>query len=95
MSKYALSTDNQQIIVAKYMSEHGSINRYEAEAFGVCHLAGRIKELKYKGFIIDDKREIAIDLYGLKHKGVSRYWFDYAKMTQEQNERLSKLLGRS
>lgn len=94
MKKHALSTYNQQIVVARYMSNHGSINRYEAEPVGVCSLAARILDLKDKGFIIDDKREETTDSFGIKHKGISRYWFDYKAMTQEQIEKLNKLLGK-
>lgn len=95
MKKHALSTHNQQIIVAKYMSNHGSINRYEAEPEGVCSLAARILDLKDQGFKIKDKREKAKDSFGIEHDRISRYWFDKSAMTQEQITKLNKLLGKS
>ena len=95
MNKYALSARNQQVIVAKHITQHGSINRYEADAIGVCSLAARIKDLRYRGFEIKDKRETALDTYGLEHKRISRYWFDYKTMTEENRQKLNKLLGKS
>ena len=95
MSKHALSASNQQIIVAKYITKHGSINRYEADAIGVCSLAPRINELKNKGFVFDWIDQIVLDPHGTEHKGVRRYWFDYSAMTQEQITKLNKLLGKS
>ena len=95
MIKHAPSASNQQIIVAKYITKHGSINRYDADQIGVCHLAARIKELKYKGFVFDWIDQIVLDPHGTEHKGVRRYWFDYEAMTQEQITKLNKLLGKS
>ena len=95
MKKHALSTHNQQIIVAKYIAKHGSINRYEADVIGICHLAARVKELKYKGFVFDWIDQIVLDPHGIEHKRVRRYWFDYEAMTQEQITKLNKLLGKS
>lgn len=95
MSKHALSASNQQIIVAKYITKHGSINRYDADQIGVCHLAARVKELKYKGFVFDWIDQIVLDPHGTEHKRVRRYWFDYAAMTQELTAKLNKLLGES
>lgn len=63
MIKHALSAHNQQIIVAKYITKHGSINRYEADAIGVCHVAARVKELKYKGFVFDWIDQIVFVVY--------------------------------
>lgn len=95
MSKRALSATNQQIIIAKFINKYGSINRYDADAIGVCHLAARVYELKDKGFKISSISELATDPHGIDHKGISRYWFDYKAMTQEQIEKLNKLLGKS
>lgn len=90
MTKRALSTQNQQIIVAKYILEHGSINRYEADAIGVCHLAARIKELKYKGFPFNWIDQITTDLHGIEHHGIRRYSF--AQMTGEEITLLLELV---
>ncbi|WP_024608809.1 helix-turn-helix domain-containing protein [Pseudoalteromonas sp. TAB23] len=95
MSKYAPSTTNQKILIAKFMNKHGSINRYHADAIGVCHLAARIYELRNKGFKISSISQLATDPHGIEHKGISRYWFDYKAMTKEQIETLNKLLGKS
>jgi hypothetical protein len=93
MSKYALSTQTQGKVVARYIIKHGSINRYEADKIGVCGLAPRIKELKEKGFEILSHREIATDLHGLKHNGISRYWVDLKNMDKEEREKLFKFIG--
>ncbi|WP_016954925.1 helix-turn-helix domain-containing protein [Catenovulum agarivorans] len=93
MTKLALSTLNQQIVVAKHIVKHGSINRYEADAIGVCHLAARIKELKYKGFPFGWIDQQVIDPHGIKHNGVRRYWFNLSVMTDEQKQLLNKLIG--
>ncbi len=77
------------------MNKHGSINRYHADAIGVCHLAARIYELRNKGFKISSISQLATDPHGIEHKGISRYWFDYKAMTKEQIETLNKLLGKS
>lgn len=95
MTKYALSTRNQQIVVAKYIVQEGSINRYEADFKGVCHLAGRIKELKYRGFAFNWSDETVTDLHGIKHSRVRRYWFDYKAMHQKDLEKLNKFIGES
>mgnify|MGYP001261074105 CR=1 FL=1 len=95
MYKHALSANNQQIIIAKYITKYGSVNRYEADAIGVCHLAARVYELKGKGFKISSISELATDPHGIDHKGISRYWFDYKAMTKEQIGKLNKLLGKS
>lgn len=93
MKKHTLSTYNQQIVVARYMSNHGSINRYDADKLGVCSLAPRINELKEKGFKILSHREVAIDLHGLKHSRVSRYWIDLQNMDKEEQEKLFNFIG--
>ena len=95
MNKHALSAVSQQIIVAKYIHKNVSINRYEADAIGVCHLAARIKELKDKGIKFDWIDQLVNDPHGIEHKGVRRYWFDYGAMTQLQIEKLNKLLKKS
>lgn len=94
MTNYALSTSNQQIIVAKHIHNNGSINRYEAEALGVCHLAARIYELKEKGIKFNWIDQPVNDPHNIKHEGIRRYSFNYGAMTQEQIEKLSKLLGK-
>lgn len=95
MNKHALSARNQQIVVAKYITQHGSVNRYDADAIGVCHLAARIKELKYKGIIFNWLDETVFDPHGIEHDRVRRYWFDYKAMNKEEIEKLNKLLGKS
>ena len=95
MKKHALSAHSQQIIVAKYIANQSSINRYEADAIGVCHLAARVKELKYKGIAFDWLDETVFDPHGIEHDLIRRYWFDYKPMNQEQISRLNKLLGKS
>ncbi|TMO09465.1 helix-turn-helix domain-containing protein [Pseudoalteromonas sp. S558] len=95
MKKHAPSTHNQQIIVAKYIVEHGTINRYDADQIGVCHLAARIRELKNKGFVFNWIDQIVLDPHGIEHKGVRRYWFNKPAMTQKQITKLNKLLGKS
>lgn len=92
MKKHALSARNQQIIVAKYIACQSSINRYEADAIGVCHLAARVKELKYKGIIFGWLDETVFDPHGIVHDRVRRYWFHYNAMNQEQIEILNKLI---
>ncbi|MBH0026088.1 hypothetical protein I6F53_03735 [Pseudoalteromonas sp. SWN29] len=95
MAKRALSATNQQVQVAKYINNHGSINRYEADAIGICHLAPRINALKRRGINFHWINQIIIDSNDFEHKGIRRYWFDYEKMTKEQIETLTKLLGKS
>lgn len=91
MSHYALSTANQQIVVARYIRISGSINRYEADKIGVCSLAPRIKELKEKDLPFDWLDETVTDPNGITHKGIRRYKFDYERMTEEQKAWLNRL----
>lgn len=95
MYKHALSANNQQIIIAKYITKYGSVNRYDADAIGVCHLAARIKELKYKGIIFNWVDEKVFDPHGIEHDRVRRYSFKYKAMNKEEIEKLNKLLGKS
>lgn len=58
---------------------HGGINRYEAErALAICHLAGRIKGLKYSGCEFTRRSEVAVDAYGQARQGIARYWLKSA-----------------
>lgn len=95
MSKYALSTQAQIKVVARYINKHGSINRYDADKLGVCSLAPRIRELKEKGFKILSNREVAIDLHGLKHNGISRYWIDLLSTDKDEQEKFFKFIEES
>ena len=81
----AFSAEIQTLKVARYMNEFGSINRYEADFIGVCHLAARIKELKERGLIIDCVDEDGVeDFHKLKHNGIRRYFINWQKMTPEK-----------
>lgn len=95
MKKYALSTTNQQMIVARYIIINGTINRYEADKIGVCSLAPRIKELKEKGFTFKWFDEVVIDSNDITHKNIRRYKFDYELMTKKQKAWLNKISGKA
>ena len=90
MTRHAKSTLSQQVIVAKHILACGSINRYEADALGVCHLAARIKELKHKGFKFNWIDQITTDLHGIEHQGIRRYSF--AKMSLAERVQLNSYI---
>lgn len=86
MKQHALSASNQQKIVVKYITQNGSANRYEADAIGVCHLAARIKELKYKGITFSVIDETVTDPHEIVHKRVRRYSIDWKSISPEATE---------
>lgn len=87
--KSALSSKAQASTVFKALTSNGSINRYEAEKLGVCHLAPRIHYLKSLGFVFSYKDETVSDQYHIQHKGIRRYWIDWSKTPNE----LKKFVG--
>lgn len=80
-SKLALSSKAQAIQVFLYANEFGSLNRYDAEIIGICHLAPRINELSRKGVVFDfvDENNIE-DRFGFRHNGIRRYSINWQKM---------------
>lgn len=83
--QYAQSADIQARKVFKFMLAKGSINRYEADQLGICHLAARVQDLECKGFIYryQDENGVA-DFHGIKHDKIRRYFIDWESMTPEK-----------
>ncbi|KKO45393.1 hypothetical protein WG68_10070 [Arsukibacterium ikkense] len=79
---YAQSAEIQARKIFKYMLVTGSINRYEADQIGVCHLAARVQDLEEKGFLYryQDENGVA-DFHGIKHDKIRRYFIDWENMT--------------
>ena len=80
--KYAQSSEIQIRQVFKYIQQNGSINRYEADEIGICHLAARVQNLeelglRYKYF---DENSVE-DFHGILHNGIRRYFIDWDRMT--------------
>ncbi len=92
-TKMASSADVQAIQVFHYTNEHGSINRYDAEEVGVCHLATRIIELKDLGVVFDyiDENNIE-DRCGYEHNGIRRYFINWQKMSPEAIQYFTRVL---
>lgn len=82
--KHAQSSEIQARKVFKHMLAMGSINRYEADQLGICHLAARVQDLEEKGFLYryQDENGVA-DFHGIKHDKIRRYFIDWDGMTQE------------
>lgn len=93
MVKHVLSVTNQQIIVAKYIQQNGSINHYEAGAIGVCNLPARIYELKGKGGEFTWVDEITKDPHGVEYKRIRRYCLDYLAIAHTKIARLNLLIN--
>jgi hypothetical protein len=82
--KQAQSTEIQIRKVYKNIHQHGSINRYEADMIGVCHLAARIKELKDRGLIIRHFDQNGVpDFHDILHDGIRRYCIDWENMAPD------------
>lgn len=93
-TKRASSRINQQVKVLKYIVKCGDINRFDADSIGVCHLAGRIKELKLKGIMFKSPRKNNIkDKNGVKHNGISHYSIDWHKMSEKSQKLFSRLIS--
>jgi len=69
------------------MIKNGSINRYEADQIGVCHLAARVQNLEELGleYKYSDENGVA-DFHGILHNGIRRYLVDWDKMTSKSKE---------
>ena len=66
------------------MHRNGSINRYEADQIGVCHLAARVQNLEERGLVYNHIDENGIkDFHGISHNGIRRYVIDWKRMTHE------------
>ncbi len=82
--KHAQSAAIQSRKVFKFMLAEGSINRYEADRLGVCHLAARVQDLERKGLIYRYRDESGVlDFHGIMHDKIRRYFIDWEKMTPE------------
>jgi len=94
MNKRAYSAEIQTIKVVKFMNEFGSINRYEADYIGVCHLAARIKELKERGLecLHIDENNIK-DFHDIEHDGIRRYFIDWQKMSENSQQLFTRLIS--
>jgi len=53
------------------------VNRFEVEILGITHLAGRICDLTKWGCKFTRRNEVAVDSYGVPHKGIRRYWLTF------------------
>ncbi len=89
----AFGTEIQDIKVLRYMNEFGSINRYEADYVGVCHLAPRIIELKERGLKVGyiDENNIE-DFHKIKHNGIRRYFIEWTKMEPKAVQLFTRLI---
>ncbi len=89
----AFNAEIQEIKVARYMNEFGSINRYEADYIGVCHLAARINELKERGLKVGhiDENDVE-DFHKIKHNGIRRYFIEWAQMEPNAIELFTRLI---
>ncbi len=87
------SAEIQSIKVYRYINEFGSINRYEADYIGVCHLASRIIELKERGLEVGyiDENEVE-DFHKKKHNGIRRYFIEWAKMEPKAIQLFTRLI---
>jgi hypothetical protein len=80
--KHAQSSEIQIRQVFRYMQQRGSINRYDAEKIGICHLAARVQDLEEIGleYKFCDENTVT-DFHGIVHDGIRRYFIDWARMT--------------
>lgn len=86
-AQYAKSVITQTRIVYNYMRQQGSINRYEADQNGVCHLAARVQNLEELGLVYKhiDENDVK-DFHGIAHNGIRRYFIDWKQMEPEAIE---------
>lgn len=85
--KHAQNTNIQVKKVFNYISKHGSINRYEADRIGVCHLAARVQNLEELGLVYNHIDEIGVkDFHGISHNGIRRYSIAWKLMSPEAVE---------
>lgn len=87
--KFASSSKAQALTTLKFIQQHGSINRYEAEELGICHLAPRIHFLKAIGFIFSHKDQTVLDQYNIQHRRIRRYWLDLDNTPSEIKEKFA------
>lgn len=73
---HSTSADSQELRLLAYLLAHDSgINRYEAERMlTICHLAGRVQGLEYRGCEFITTYGEAFDRDGHQHNGIARYW---------------------
>tara|TARA_R110000851_G_scaffold126158_2_gene257432 strand:- start:2270 stop:2578 length:309 start_codon:yes stop_codon:yes gene_type:complete len=93
-SNRAYSAEIQAIKVLKFMDEFGSINRYEADYIGVCHLAARIKELKERGLecLLVDENNVK-DFHETEHNGIRRYFINWQNMSENAIQLFTRLIS--
>jgi hypothetical protein len=91
-TRHEQSTENQIRKVYKHIDQYGSINRYEADEIGICHLAARVQDLEARGLVYKhiDENEVE-DFHGITHNGIRRYFIDWKQMKPEVVEYFERL----